>query len=67
MTDMAPEEGALLLLRRAGVISKDAVLADAGSADRQFALQLSRELGGLPLALDQAGAFIEETRSSLSE
>ena len=32
-----------------------------------FALQLSGELGGLPLALDQAGAFIEETQCSLSE
>ena len=33
----------------------------------RLALELSKELGGLPLALDQAGAFIEETRRSLSE
>jgi tetratricopeptide (TPR) repeat protein len=65
--EMTPEEGALLLLRRAAVISKERRLADAGDSDRQFALQLSRELGGLPLALDQAGAFIEETQRSLVE
>ena len=64
---MAPEEGALLLLRRTGVIAKDAVFADAKETDRRFALELSKELGGLPLALDQAGAFIEETRLSVSE
>jgi tetratricopeptide (TPR) repeat protein len=55
--EMEPEEGARLLLRRAG-------LADN---DRTLALQISSELGGLPLALDQAGAFIEETPCSLSE
>jgi tetratricopeptide (TPR) repeat protein len=65
--DMAPEEGALLLLRRAGVIAKDAPLAAADQADRRFALQLSKELGGLPLALDQAGAFIQEMRLSVGE
>ncbi|HEX3875906.1 MAG TPA: FxSxx-COOH system tetratricopeptide repeat protein [Bryobacteraceae bacterium] len=64
---MPPEDGALLLLRRAGVIAKDGRLSDATEADRQLALQISKELGGLPLALDQAGAFIEETPSTLSE
>jgi len=55
--EMQPEEGARLLLRRAGL---------AGN-DRTLALQISSELGGLPLALDQAGAFIEETPCSLAE
>ena len=36
-------------------------------AEQSVALQISQELGGLPLALDQAGAFIEETPSSLTE
>jgi tetratricopeptide (TPR) repeat protein len=67
MEEMLPEEGALLLLRRAGIAANDALLAVAGEADRSLALQVSQELGGLPLALDQAGAFIEETPSSLSE
>jgi tetratricopeptide (TPR) repeat protein len=65
--EMPPEEGALFLLRRAGVIFKDAAIADVTDADRETAEQVSRELGGLPLALDQAGAYIEETPSSLRE
>jgi hypothetical protein len=52
---MEPEEGADLLLRR------------SGQTDRTLAMKISEELGGLPLALDQAGAFIEETPSSLKE
>ena len=65
--EMEPEEGALFLLRRAGVIAKDEPLGAANEADRKLAEQISRELGGLPLALDQAGAFVEETPSSLAE
>jgi len=59
--DMLPEEGANLLLRRAQLLDR------AADADRALATQISRELGGLPLALDQAGAFIEETPSTLTE
>ncbi len=65
--EMEPEEGALFLLRRAGVISKDAPISAATAPDRKLAEQTSKELGGLPLALDQAGAFIEETPSTLHE
>jgi tetratricopeptide (TPR) repeat protein len=66
--EMQPEEGALLLLRRAGLVAKEGSLAAAKEAERSVALQISQEeLGGLPLALDQAGAFIEETPSSLTE
>jgi len=59
--EMAPAEGALLLLRRAKVLAGDATLEQAPGADRNAALELAKELGGLPLALDQAGAYIEET------
>jgi tetratricopeptide (TPR) repeat protein len=55
---MPAEEGALLLLKRANL---------AGQADQAIAIQISKELGGLPLALDQAGAFIEETPCTLAE
>jgi tetratricopeptide (TPR) repeat protein len=64
---MEPEEGALFLLRRAKVIAKDQSLDAAGEDDRTLARQISTEMGGLPLALDQAGAFIEETPSTLAE
>jgi tetratricopeptide (TPR) repeat protein len=59
--EMEPAEGALLLLRRAKVLADDATLEQASGADRKAALELAKELGGLPLALDQAGAYIEET------
>jgi len=56
------EEGALLLLRRAGILSKPQTLEEATTV---LARQISQELGDLPLALDQAGAYIEETGCSL--
>ncbi|MBZ5623881.1 MAG: tetratricopeptide repeat protein [Acidobacteriia bacterium] len=64
---MEPDEGALFLLRRAKVISPDAPLAAACDADRTAAREISEEVGGLPLALDQAGAFVEEVPSTLAE
>ncbi len=63
--EMSPEVGALLLLRRATLIPPDAPLEQANAADRETALKIVRELGGLPLALDQAGAYIEGTNCSL--
>jgi tetratricopeptide (TPR) repeat protein len=59
------EVGALLLLRRAGLIEPDAASDAASPSDHSLALTLTESLGGLPLALDQAGAYIEETRCSL--
>ena len=59
------DAAALLVLRRAGLLPLDAALAQSEQADRQVAEELSRQLGGLPLALDQAGAYLEETRCSL--
>ena len=55
---MEEEEGAEFLLRRAGVISKDAMLSAASNADCSKAIEISEVMGGLPLALDQAGAYI---------
>ena len=58
--DMTPEEGALFLLRRAQIIAKDASLEAVPIKEQEKAKAISKELGGLPLALDQAGAFILE-------
>jgi tetratricopeptide (TPR) repeat protein len=57
---LAPKQGALFLLRRAALIAPDAKLSQASPQERKLALQISQELGGLPLALDQAGAYLEE-------
>jgi len=64
---MPPDVGALFLLRRAGLILETASLDAAPSTDVAMARGICRELGGLPLALDQAGAYIEETECSLSD
>ncbi|MBW4501984.1 MAG: tetratricopeptide repeat protein [Scytonema hyalinum WJT4-NPBG1] len=64
---MQPEDGALLLLRRAKLIAEQAGLDAVTEEERDLAEIISREMDGLPLALDQAGAFIEETPSSLAE
>jgi tetratricopeptide (TPR) repeat protein len=60
------EESMLLLLRRARVLAPGGTLDQASAADRAAAGALAREMDGLPLALDQAGAYIEETQSRLS-
>jgi len=56
---LPPEAGALFLLRRAGWLGADAPLADAPLPGRDDAQTLASALGGLPLALDQAGAYLE--------
>ncbi len=61
-----PEQGALLLLRRAGLLAPDVELSQASPQEQELALQISQELGGLPLALDQAGAYLEETGTDLA-
>jgi len=63
--EMDIREGTLLLLRRAGVQAMEAPLESAEESERTTAEAIVRELGGLPLALDQAGAYIEETGCGL--
>ncbi len=61
-------EGAYFLLRRAKMIDLDASQGhDTEEVDYDQARAISQALGGLPLALDQAGAYIEETKCSLSD
>ncbi len=63
---MEPEEGTLFLLRRASALAPDAQLDQATREDRAKAEVIVQIMDGLPLALDQAGAYIEETGCSLS-
>ena len=64
---LLPEHGALFLLRRAALIAPDAELLQVSPQERELAVQISQELGELPLALDQAGAYLEETGMDLAE
>jgi tetratricopeptide (TPR) repeat protein len=64
---MEPEIGALLLLRRADRIAIEARLNMAKPDEQSIARAISQELDGLPLALDQAGAYIKEAPCSLPD
>jgi tetratricopeptide (TPR) repeat protein len=61
------EQGALFLLRRATIIGPKVSLEQASIENRQLSTRITHELGGLPLALDQAGAYLEETGMSLEQ
>ncbi|HEY7124211.1 MAG TPA: FxSxx-COOH system tetratricopeptide repeat protein [Ktedonobacterales bacterium] len=61
------EEGILFLLRRSGLLPLEASLEAATPAQQETARVVVQALGGLPLALDQAGAYIAETRCRLSD
>jgi hypothetical protein len=63
---MDKDEGTLLL-RRARVLAQEAPLDLVREKDRAEAEAIVTALDGLPLALDQAGAYIEETGCSLSD
>ncbi len=63
---MTLEEGASFLLRRATIISKRDSFDSASEADALHALEITQEFQGYPLALDQAGAYIEENRRMLA-
>ncbi|HEY0753561.1 MAG TPA: tetratricopeptide repeat protein, partial [Ktedonobacteraceae bacterium] len=62
---LTPAQATLLLLRRAGRLLPDDPLENAPAEEQHLALQLAQELGVLPLALDQAGAYLEATGMNL--
>jgi len=64
---LLPELGALFLLRRSSLLPPDATLEQVSYQERELAVHISQEMGGLPLALDQAGAYIEETQTTLAD
>ncbi|MBV9692043.1 MAG: helix-turn-helix domain-containing protein [Ktedonobacteraceae bacterium] len=64
---MSKEEGILFLLRRSEYIKTNSTVEQVSETIRSQAQTIVEELGGLPLALDQAGAFIEETRCTMAD
>lgn len=71
LAPMEPEEGVLFLLRRAKLLESTIPgehlqqVAERLPAQYAAASDLVKALGGLPLALDQAGAYLEATRCGL--
>ena len=63
---LSDDEGALLLLKRAKRLVLDASFDKVLTPEIVVAKAITRQVGGLPLALDQAGAYIAETGCSLS-
>lgn len=58
LEQLALEEAVSVLLERAGVLSPVA-------EDKKYAEQIAQQFGCLPLAIDQAGAYIRTRRKSL--
>jgi tetratricopeptide (TPR) repeat protein len=61
------EEGALFLLHRAHRLPLDASLSAAEPGERAAAEEFASLVDALPLALDQAGAYIDEVRCSVAD
>jgi hypothetical protein len=59
--------GAEFLLRRARILLPGKTLAEMAPEDQQAAHQLCQHVGGLPLALDQAGAYIDEIQCTVQK
>ena len=61
------QEGVQFLLQRVKLLSPDLPLDQVESQERTAAEEIARLFGGHPLALDQAGAYVEETGQRLSD
>jgi len=64
---MGLDEGVIFLLRRTKVLAPDASLDQSTTESQAQAAAIVAALDGLPLALDQAGAYIEETHCGLPQ
>lgn len=64
--ELSKQDGALVVLRRAEIIAADAAIDDWSDDAAKAALKLAEEMQGLPLALDQAGAYIANSGGQVS-
>jgi serine/threonine protein kinase/tetratricopeptide (TPR) repeat protein len=67
LEEMIPEEATVFLLRRAKRIGMDVPYGAIPPLLRQEAKGIAEMLDAFPLALDQAGAYLEETGCTLSD
>lgn len=63
---MNQRDAVVLLLRRTGLLTVGETLEQVPAQSRSEAEAIVTELDGLPLALDQAGAYIQETGCGLA-
>jgi tetratricopeptide (TPR) repeat protein len=66
VTVFSEEQGTTFLLRRSGLLALAASLDQVPPALLLDAQAIVQEFGGLPLALDQAGAYLKETGCTLA-
>jgi tetratricopeptide (TPR) repeat protein len=62
---MEPDEGTLFLLHRSGILPDNAPIEQAAPTDCAKALEIVNELDALPLALEQAASYIDQTSCGL--
>jgi tetratricopeptide (TPR) repeat protein len=68
LSPMTPDEGAAFVLQRARLnTAMGSDESQPSPPEWETAQELVQVMGGLPLALDQAGAYIEETGCGLSD
>jgi len=61
------QDGTLLLLHQSKLLERDAPLDHVSSEIREAAERIVKEMDGLPLALAQIGAYVEETGCNLTD
>ncbi len=66
VASMDDTEGRAMLLRRAKVLLSNQSIEQIPQHEQEAATRIIQTMDGLPLALDQAGAYIEETQCSLA-
>ncbi len=64
---MEPAEGLFFLLKRAMLVNREDEISSLATGTRDAARELVRLFGGHPLALDQAGAYVEETGTTFAD
>ncbi len=67
LEQMTQEEGMHLVLHRARLLDPTAALDSLTPMEEAIAREIVSALGALPLALDQAGAYLEATQCRLSD